>query len=425
MKNITSILIVSSMVISVICAAVLLKEKSAPLTISESAGKSASENPAAAITSADSGAQNENASPAAPFSWRDLQADDLKEFIRKLRGVNCPETTVQDLVLAEVNRRYTPKFRAVWPNNVRQDDYWKPYKRNYDPAEAKKNRDRIRQQRDLQKEKSALLVELLGVDVEKQHQKEDGLDSENWNPNGNLSFLPESKRDAVQKFLDDFQDKEQEFYAGIKGSWDSDTRAQRKKLDQEKFDGLAQLLTPEELREYELRNSQIASQISSDLHGVSLAREQYEALYDIRAKYGDSIYNWSDAGNDADTIKQIEQNKKDMQAEIAGALGADTAQQLERAQDNSYQQLAGLAKHNDLAADTAPKIYDEKQAAENAVKELQANTNLTPEQRQAALQQIRSETEQSIKTMLGDKLYKRYFNNGGWWINNLAPMPRR
>ncbi|HEY4952352.1 MAG TPA: hypothetical protein VII71_03095, partial [Verrucomicrobiae bacterium] len=60
MKNITSILIVSSMVISVICAAVLLKEKSAPLTISESAGKSASENPAAAITSADSGAQNDN-----------------------------------------------------------------------------------------------------------------------------------------------------------------------------------------------------------------------------------------------------------------------------------------------------------------------------------------------------------------------------
>ena len=49
------------------------------------------------------------------------------------------------------------------------------------------------------------------------------------------------------------------------------------------------------------------------------------------------LANWSDAGNDADAIKQIEQNKKDMQAQIAGALGADTAQELERAQDYSYQ----------------------------------------------------------------------------------------
>jgi Mg2+ and Co2+ transporter CorA len=152
-----------------------------------------------------------------------------------------------------------------------------------------------------------------------------------------------------------------------------------------------------------------------------LTREQYEALYDIREKYGDSIYNWSDAGNDADTIKLIEQTKKDMQAQIASTLGADKAQELERAQDYSFQQLAHLAKRNNLPADTASKIYDIKQAAEQATQELRANNDLTPEQRQAALAQIGSETQQSVKSALGDKLYKRYLNAGGWWLNNISP----
>jgi hypothetical protein len=358
----------------------------------------------------------------AKISWRDLQAAELKEFVRKLRAVNCPEETIKDLVLADLNRRYSKQQRSLWSDQQNQD-YWKPYQRKVDPAEQKKNRDRSKQMQALQKEKKALIVELFGVDVEKQRMKEEGYDTDNmgWNPSGNLSFLPEAKRDAVQKYLDDFNDKEQDFYASVSGSWDADARAKQKKLEQEKLDGLAQFLTPDELREYKLRNSQMASQISSDLHGVDLSREQYEALFDIRSKYGDSIYNYGDAGNDADTIKQIEQNKKDMQAEIAAALGTDKSAELERAQDYQYQQLASLARHNDLPADTAPKIYDFKQAAEKAAAAVKASPDLSPEERQAALAQIRTETEASVKTALGDKLYKRYTSNGGWWLNNIAP----
>lgn len=357
---------------------------------------------------------------AGKISWRDLQAAELKEFVRKLRAVNCPEETIKDLVLAELNRRFSKQQRSLW-SDLQNQDYWKPYQRKVDPEEQKKNRERSKQMQGMQKEKKALLVEIFGVDVEKQRMKEEGYDTENLGWNSILSFLPEAKREAVQKYLDDFQEKEQEFYASIQGSWDADARAKQKKLEQEKIAGLAQFLTPDELREYKLRNSQTAQQISSDLHGVDLTRGQYEALFDIRSKYGDSILNYGDTGNDADAIKQIEQNKKDMQAEIAAALGTGTAQELQRAQDYSYQQLASLAKHNDLPADTAAKIYDFKSESEKAVQELRANNDLTSEQRQAELAQIRAVTEASVKAALGDKLYKRYMSNGGWWLNNIAP----
>ena len=133
-------------------------------------------------------------------SWSNLQTNDLKEFVRRLRAAGCPEETIKDLVLAQLNRGYSVKQRAIWQNNLNPNDYWKPYKQHFDPAESKKNRERSRQMRDLQKEKTALIVELFGVDVEKERLKEEGLDNENWgwNFNGNLAFLPESKRDAAK-----------------------------------------------------------------------------------------------------------------------------------------------------------------------------------------------------------------------------------
>src|SRR5450432_416845 len=265
-------------------------------------------------------------------SWSELQTDDLKEFVLRLRADGGPQETIKVLVLAELNRSYSVKQRAIWQNNFNPNDYWKPYKQHFDPAESKKNRERSHQMRDLQKSKTALIVELFGMDVEKRRLKEEGIDYENgWNFDGNLTFLPESKRDAVQKYLDDFQDKEQEFYASVQGSWDADARARQKQLEQEKMAGLAQILTPDEVREYALRNSQMASQVQSEIRGVDLTLDQYEKLFDIRSKYGDSIYNYGDAGNDADAIKQIDQNKKDLQSDIAAALGAGKAQELERA----------------------------------------------------------------------------------------------
>jgi hypothetical protein len=322
-----------------------------------------------------------------------------------------------------VDRRYGKKEMALWPDMGEQNSYWKPYKWNYDPVKNRKNRESSRQRKNLEKEKSDLVVELFGVDVEKQRLKEEGLDPDlmAWNGWDTLSYLPEAKREAVQLYLDGFQDKEQEFFKSTRLGWNSADRVRQKQLEQEKLAGLAQLLTPQELREYELRSSQSASQVQMELRSVAVSREQYEALYDIQVKYGDSIYNWVDANNDSDTIKRITQNKKDMDAEILTALGPDTGQEFVRGQDYNYQQLGSLAQHYDLPADAAGKVYDFKEASQKAVDQVRGNIDLTPEDRQTALAQIRAETEQSVRTTLGDKVFKKYMNSGGWWLNTIAP----
>jgi hypothetical protein len=358
------------------------------------------------------------AEPAQP-GWKDLETDDLKEFVRRLRGAGCPEETVQDIILAEVNRRFSARESRIWPDRYVSKPYWETPKN--DPAEQKKSRERMRQERALREEKSALLADLLGVDPEKERRKAEGADQwQDWSQR-RVDFLPESKREAAAKYLDEFEDKMQDFYARNRGLYDSQYRAEQRQLEAERLQGLAQFLTPEELREYELRQTQLANQLSHDLRGMTLNRDQYEAIYDIRKKYGDSIYNYGDIETKEGRDK-VQETQKALKAEIAAALGPSLGKEYERAQDYSYQELVRLAKRNDLPADTASKVYEMKEAAEATVKQLQANQDLTAEKRQQALAQVREETEKTIKTALGEDNFKKYKRQGGWWLNNLAPV---
>jgi len=421
-----SVFIILSLAVNVMLAAIFFHKHDIAAGAGNSGAASATAAGANTTPADNSGGPTDGSvtAMAGKFSWRDLPAQELKEYILKLRAVNCPEVTVQDLIIGEVNRRFATRINAPWqdPAVAGQNDYWKPFQRKPDPEKSKKQRALFKLRTAAEKEKTALLVELFGFDVEKERLKQEGYDPDNnWNyATGDLSYLPEAKRGPVEKYLEECQDKMQEFYTRVSGSWDADARAEQKKLEAEKLAGLAQFLTPDEVREYALRNSATAQQITSELHGVDLTREQYEAMYDIRQKYGDSIYNYGNDGNTPEQIKQIEQNKKDLQADLATALGPDKQAELERAQDYQYQQLKGLARRNDLPPDTANKIYDFKLASEQAVEALKANEDLTADQRQAALKQIQTETQKSVQDALGNKLFQRYKNNGGWWINNLA-----
>ena len=374
------------------------------------------------VAAAAAAAARAEAEARAIKSWQDIGKDDLKQLVASLRSVGCPEETVRDIILAEVNRIYQAKNRAAYPEIYGERLYWQVEKR--DAESQQRSRERSKQMQQLQKEKSALLVELLGVDPEKLMREEDGTGEMffNWNER-KLAFLPEAKRAEALKFIEEFEEKRQDFYARNRGLHDDIYRAEQKQLEAEELEGLSKILSPQELREYELRNSQTASQLRYDLQGLSLTREQYESIFDVRKKYGNSIYNYGDIEGQA-ARDQIEANKKAMQAELMAALGPEAGRKYERSQDYTYKQLAGLAKRYNLPETAADNVYDGKSAAEASVKAINENANLSLQEKEAAKQKIRDETETMVKSLLGEDNFKRYQRNGGYWINNLSPTRR-
>ena len=43
------------------------------------------------------------------FSWKDLESPDYPTYILNLRNIGCPEQTVRDIIIADVNALYSLK----------------------------------------------------------------------------------------------------------------------------------------------------------------------------------------------------------------------------------------------------------------------------------------------------------------------------
>ena len=293
---------------------------------------------------------------SAKADWSHIWSPNLKDYVARLRAVGCPEDSVQDIIVAEVKRLFAPRQRALLPDRFDQP-VWTVKK-----FDRKEQLERSRKSRDLDEEQTALLVELLGVDPRKVRNQGSGLGDQE---SDHLEFLPESKRAAVRKFLDQFDEKMLEVSVRNQGIWDTQTRAESRALEQERLPGLGQILTPEEVRQWELRKSKVARQLQSDLGGFELTEEEYVRLFDVWKKYGDSTYNYS--GLEPEEQKAAQLAKEQMKADLRTSLGDTRAREYERSQDFNYRELVKLAEDNGLPAGTAGKIYDAKIAAEAAI----------------------------------------------------------
>ncbi|MGH8527612.1 MAG: hypothetical protein ACREXY_26380, partial [Gammaproteobacteria bacterium] len=43
------------------------------------------------------------------FHWSEVESPDYKEYIARLRGVQCPEETIRDIIVADINKLYAPR----------------------------------------------------------------------------------------------------------------------------------------------------------------------------------------------------------------------------------------------------------------------------------------------------------------------------
>jgi|GEM_PF-819566 len=354
--------------------------------------------------------------PAKP-TWAQLfSATDLKGSVQRLRTVGCPEETIADLISAEVKRRYAEKSQAIW-RRTDEDKYWVASNQE----EMMAGSERSKQYAALEKERVALLMDLLGFDPQKRQREESGIPDYS---DRQLGFLPTEKREAVQRYLEEFQTKENDHYRRNRGLFDAQERTERKEMQAEKERGLAELLSPEEFRQWELRSSQMASQLQSEITTMNLTQSQYEALFAARKTAGDGIYLWGDMSNDPEARARVERAKKQLEADVKTALGPDLAKEYELSRNYDYQQLFRLAKAENLPTDTARKVYDYKEQAEAKAREVRAQRDLPREQQQQTLAALRAETEAAMKATLGDALYDRYKPRASW-LNSISYTPTR
>lgn len=348
------------------------------------------------------------------FTWHQVESQDYKDYIAKLRAIDCPEETIRDIIVADVNKLFATRFKEL-----RSADNGGAYWKSNRSWNTKEGYERQKQYRALEKEKTAMLVELLGVDPNKVRNKELGY-PDYWERN--YSFLPEEKKDKARQIQEKFEEQRQELYRN--GIYDETDQKALRDVYAAQMAEMAQFMTPQELEQYELRTSQTASQLRYDLDGFEPSENEFRAIFKLRKEREEdlaSVYDPDDKASQDRRTKAAEEVDQQVKAQF----GEARFEEYKLAQDWSYKELARLADRVGLPKDAAKSVYDLKKVAEDQVKKVREDKTLSNEQRAQALQAIRAETEKTVvATLGGEKNYNRYKSRGGYWVSNIAPTPR-
>ena len=348
---------------------------------------------------------------AQKFDWNAVESDDYKKYIANLRSIGCPEETIRDIITADVNKLYESKRKAL-AGPKKKFEFWKPGALMTAVADP----ERTERERALNKEKRALLTELLGSAPD---DKPDLIASTTSQLEAMFDFLPADKRSKVFEVMQDMQTKMQK--AMKNGAPDPEDM---RKLIKDSEAAMAAVLTPEEMLDYNLRFSMTANMMRMQMAGFEPTEGEFLDLYKKRKTYDDEFGGAFGAGLNLKGEEKIRQEaaKKALDDGIKGQLGDARYTEFKRGEDYSFQAMFRAADREGLGKDTAVKAYDMKTAAEDQANQIRADKNLSADQRTAALRGIRDETERSVKAAFGEKGYATYErNNGTIWLKGIAP----
>lgn len=373
------LLVLASLGLNVFLAKHLLQRRPASSLPPATAMQGREQSATAPATSAPAYKALENSAatnPPPPFHWSEVESGDYRQYIANLRAVGCPEQIIQDIIMADVNQLFAPRVAAIW--RLRASEYWQK------TAHEQPGPDEMKQLMALSKDKTAILHELLGVRVSEQGML-DTLFLQLHGSESQLLFLPPEKRAAALQMLADadFATKETELH-----SRNRYTQAEEQKLFDEKLKLLAQLLSPEELLEFRLRHSQLATSLRSELEFFECTPEEFQQLLDSRGAN-------RNLGNLLDRVAATEEARK--------LFGEESAQEFERVTDLYYINARRVAEEHGLPLERASQAWEVTRDARAAVAQLSKHPGITSEERARQTQALSQAAETRLNELLGEK----------------------
>ena len=353
------------------------------------------------------------ASPKAPpFTWRQVESEDYKKYIANLRAIGCPEQTIRDIILADVNKLYAAREASLKskPNALAETG------KNVTAEELEKRR----QLRELQLEKNAVIKELLGIDLPL-----DLLPSSSSRDYDAFAaafkFLPQEKRGAVQSLQENYWQQSDALKAKYQNRQTPEYLADYRQLTDSLRSELGKILTPRELEDYDLRTSSTAKKLSTQLATTFAPTEEefrqiFRAARNLEEKQARLATVVQKLGPQATPEERqavaqaraaVEQeraaNTAQSNEQLKSALGEQRYADYQRSQDSTYELLTRLGKRYALDSDTVLKAYELLKSSEK------------PPAPGSDPAQVTRQLNEGLVTVLGDtaaRAYRRVRSSG-------------
>jgi LysM repeat protein len=316
------------------------------------------------------------------FTWHELESDDYATYVANLRDIGCPEQTIRDIIIADVNALFARRRAQEILTPAQQ--WWR--------SELDTNvlRAAILRSRELEQQRRDLLTKLLGS---------------NWE-SGDLVSLPRPSHEGValdgpvlgplstetKQAIEDVNTRSTErlqaYLDAQKAAGKAPDPVELAKLRQQTRDDLAKILSPTQLEEFLLRYSQDATDLRSELGQLrffNVTSNEFLALFHATDPYDQQMELLS--GNDPNTVAQRNALEASRENAIKAALGPDRYEQYRDLQDPLYRQSMAQAIEAGTP-DAVATIYEVNLAAQAEQDSIQADTNLTASQKSIELKQL-------------------------------------
>jgi len=326
------------------------------------------------------------------FQWSQIESSDYPTYIRNLRLIGCPEKTIHDIIVADINDVYAERItREV----VLPEQQWWLADPNTDVFASAAT-----QIRALEAEKNQLLTQLLGPGWNSTPQTSridpirlDGPVLSKLSPDtkAKLFDIEANSRKAKENYLRQMQ----------QAGKDPDP-VQLARLRQQARLDLAAILTPDQLEDYLLRYSYTSEQLRQQLRGFGADSDEYRRIFRARDSYDEQLASVS--GNDSATQKRRADLERMRDEAVRQAIGAERYPLYQLTQNPLFKQAQESAEENNAPAEKVLPIYQVNQAAQQEISRIQGDRTLTPEAKSAAIKLVQEQQQSSIQKIISGQV---------------------
>jgi hypothetical protein len=228
-----------------------------------------------------------------------------------------------------------------------------------------------------------------------------------------LAFLPEAKRAALRRILDDYAEMTAQYATG--GVQLAADREQLRLLRAEKERDISALLTPAELLEYEMRTSPSAATVRAR-YGDGLETEaDFRKIYALQKAFDEKFPAEALTGRiNPETMRARAEAQRQLQDDIRASLGDAAYAQLRRATDADLRTVDALVARLGLPAATTDRVASLRESLATESQRLNADSSLNPAQRRTQIQELGSQAKAQINQALGAEAADAYAQRSQW-----------
>jgi hypothetical protein len=346
------------------------------------------------------------------FEWTQLESEDYRTYINRLRSIGCPEETIRDIVIADLEKLMAPEMKELDGPRERPK-YWEPKKLTRILDALEKNG----KKQEIDFRKREIVRELLGIDLAAERSRVKG-ESDFYEER--LEFLDAEKQTKVRIAMEKANRDEA---ALRESSWlendqlTTEEREQLRAIEKRKEEEVAQLLTPEELEQYNLWFSPTAYKVRDAFLTLEPNEEDFLALYRLESEFDAKWDGVEPATLTPEQQREMQEAQKNLEAGIREHLGPERYEKYLLTREPDFHQLQDTVAQFGLKPETVGNVYAVKRVLVDERKRVVDNRVLPAEQRQELLRALSEETERAMVETLGPKPYRYYLRSGaGKWI---------